>query len=261
MALQYTPPMPDVRAEGQAPGRARTTEGAGDESPTNPIWRAHGTPDPRRRGALIRVGARVGAHHPRRDQRPCDATLNAVDVRGVDSGNRDNDIKVSQHDRVPIVMTSAKGFRSHKIHLEFSGRRWAVSNNTDDGSTTSSDSVNVDDYATWGVGLYKVVGVATLSDGTTCTGAATVDVSGNPLATVAGLVAAGTVVAGTVGAAATGALGAGRLTGAGDAAADAFAREESARLGLPRPIHIRLPLCPVCPPGPLTCSGVFGRYR
>jgi hypothetical protein len=165
----------------------------------------------------------------------CEATLNSVDVRGVSSGNRDNDIKVSEHSRVPIVMTSPQGFRSHKIQLEFADRRWTVSDKTDDGSNTFTDSVNVDDYATYGVGLYKIVGVATLSDGTKCTGAATVDVSGNPLATVAGVVAAGTVVVGTVGAVASGGLAAGSLGSAGNAAADAFAAEESARAASPDP--------------------------
>ncbi|TAK61116.1 MAG: hypothetical protein EPO22_08665 [Dehalococcoidia bacterium] len=166
---------------------------------------------------------------------PCGATLNGVDVKGVDSGDRGDDIKVGEHDRVPVTMTSATGFKSHKIQLEFAGRRWTVSEDTDDGSTTFSDSVNVDKYATYGVGLYKVVGVATLTDGTTCTGAATVDVSGNPLATVAGAVAAGTVVLGTVGALASGGLAAGSLGSAGSAAETAFAEGERERLASPDP--------------------------
>jgi hypothetical protein len=45
-----------------------------------------------------------------------------------------------------------------------------------------------------------VIGRATLVDGTTCTGAAVVDVEGNPLATVAGGVAAGLGAVATVGA-------------------------------------------------------------
>jgi hypothetical protein len=135
---------------------------------------------------------------------PCGATLNGVDVKGVDSGNRDNDIKVSSDSKVPVVFTSAKGFKSHKIQLEFLSRRWTVADKKDDGATQFSDSVNVNDYATYGVGLYKVVGVGTLTDGTTCSGAATVNVGGNPLTTVAGAAAAGTVAVATVGAVATG---------------------------------------------------------
>ncbi len=135
---------------------------------------------------------------------PCGATLNGVDVKGVSSGNRDNDIKVSKDSKVPFVFTSAKGFKSHKIQLEFLDQRRTVSEKTDDGAMSFTDTANVDDYAFWGVGLYKVVGVATLTDGTTCSGAATVNVDGNPLTTVAGVAAAGTVAVATVGALATG---------------------------------------------------------
>ncbi|MBI5283495.1 MAG: hypothetical protein HY874_00230 [Chloroflexi bacterium] len=159
---------------------------------------------------------------------PCGATLNGVDIASVNSGSRSDDIAVSEHGRVPVVMTSATGFRSHKIQLEFAGRRWTVSNQQDDGSKTFSDSVNVDDYATYGVGLYKVVGVATLTDGTKCSGAATVDVGGNPLATVAGAVAVATVAAGTVGAVATGAGSLGALGGLEDVVKNAF-REDQLR--------------------------------
>jgi len=159
---------------------------------------------------------------------PCGATLNGVDVAGVNSGSRSDDIAVSEHGTVPIVMTSATGFRSHKIQLEFAGRRWTVSNQKDDGSKTFSDSVNVDDYATYGVGLYKVVGVATLTDGSKCSGAATVDVGGNPLATVAGAVAVATVAVGTIGAVATGAGSVGALGGLEDVVKDAF-REDQLR--------------------------------
>jgi len=131
---------------------------------------------------------------------PCSATINAVDVAGVNSGNRGDDISVSQHSRVPVSASSPAGFRSHKIQLEFASRRWTVSQQQDDGSTTWSDTVNVDDYARYGVGLYKVIGVSLLNDGTTCEGAATVDVAGNPLTTVAGAVATGVTAVGTLGA-------------------------------------------------------------
>ena len=129
---------------------------------------------------------------------PCGATLNGVNVASVDSSNRDNDIKVSQDASVPFLFTSDVGFVSHKIQLEFLGRWWTVSDKNDNGARQFSDSANVQDYATYGVGLYTVVGVGTLANGTTCTGAATVDVSGDPLTTVAGAVAVGAVALGTV---------------------------------------------------------------
>ena len=133
---------------------------------------------------------------------PCEATIAGVPVGPLDSGDRGDDIAVSEHDQVVVTATSTTGFASHKVQLEFAGRRWTVSEQDDDGSTSWSDTVNVDDYATWGVGLYKVIGVSTLTDGSECEGAATVDVGGNPLTTVAGGAALAGVVVGTVGAAA-----------------------------------------------------------
>ena len=133
---------------------------------------------------------------------PCEATIAGVPVGPLDSGDRGDDIKVSEHEQVVVTATSTTGFASHKVELEFAGQRWTVSDEEDDGSTSWSDTVNVDDYATWGVGLYKVIGVSTLSNGETCEGAATVDVDGNPLTTVAGGVALGGAVVGTIGAAA-----------------------------------------------------------
>jgi hypothetical protein len=160
---------------------------------------------------------------------PCGATLNGVDVAGVNSGDRGDDISVSNDATVPVTMTSTTGFKSHKIQLEFGGIRWTVSDKQDDGSTSWSDSANVKDYAKYGVGLYKVIGVATLVDGTKCTGAATVDVSGNPLTTVAGAVAVTTVAVGTAGAAASTAMsarGTGGLSDIEDMVKDAWKEEQ-----------------------------------
>lgn len=128
----------------------------------------------------------------------CQAFLNSEGVAPLNSADRSDDIHVKDDVRVPFQMSSPKGFKSHKIQLEFGGVRWTVSSKQDGGETQFSDSANVKDYATYGVGLYKVVGVATLMDGSTCTGAATVDVEGNPLSTVAGATAAGAVALGTV---------------------------------------------------------------
>jgi hypothetical protein len=166
--------------------------------------------------ALVAAGAAVfmatGTAHAEVEGH-CTATINGVDVGPLDPGDRSDDIKVSKDGSVPVSASSPAGFRSHKVQLEFASRRWTVSEQEDNGSTTWSDTVDVDDYATYGVGIYKVIGVSELMDGTTCEGAATVDVSGNPLATVAGGAAAAAAVVGTVGGLASGALGAARPRG------------------------------------------------
>lgn len=70
--------------------------------------------------------------------------------------------------------------------------------------------MSVSDYATYGVGLYKVTSTATLSSGGSCSGSALVNVTGNPLTTVAGAAAAAGVGVGVAGLAVAGGLAAGQ---------------------------------------------------
>jgi hypothetical protein len=96
---------------------------------------------------------------------------------------------------------------------------WTVRDKASHGKSWSSD-VKVNNYAKWGVGLYKVVGSS--SGGVSCSGSALVKVKGNPLTTVAGLVGLVAALAGLAGIGAAvamamraGALGFGRsLAGA-----------------------------------------------
>jgi len=108
-----------------------------------------------------------------------------------------------------VTMSAQQGFQAHKIKLRFMGNiipARNVESRTDNGELQFTETVKVSDYAWAGVGLYKVTGVAALADGTRCTGAALVNVTGrNPLTTVAGGVATGVAVLGTVGALASGA--------------------------------------------------------
>lgn len=133
----------------------------------------------------------------------CEATLKGVDLRGRSSGSAGDAIDVTEDEVVGVTFTSPAGFAAHEIYLEFASFRQPVSNQTDDGGSQFTDSVNVDDYAFWGAGLYKVVGVATLTDGSQCTGAVLVNIDRNPLTTVAGVAAAGIAAVGVAGVAAS----------------------------------------------------------
>jgi len=133
----------------------------------------------------------------------CEATFRGVDVRGRSSTSAGDAIDVDENEVVPVAMTSSAGFASHKIDLEIAGVRRTISNKTDDGDTQWSGNVNVKDYAWAGAGLYKVIGSATLSDGSTCSGAALINVTRNPLTTVAGVAAVGTTAVGAVAVAAS----------------------------------------------------------
>jgi hypothetical protein len=129
----------------------------------------------------------------------CEASIKGVDVRDRSSTSAADAIDVDEDEVVSVGMTSPTGFASHKIDLEIAGVRRTVSSKTDEGDTSWSGSVNVKDYAWAGAGLYTVIGSATLSDGSSCSGAALINVTRNPLTTVAGAAAAATTAVGLVG--------------------------------------------------------------
>jgi hypothetical protein len=80
-----------------------------------------------------------------------------------------------------------------------------VEERQDSGEPSFTETVDVSDYATYSVGVYRVSGTAILNDGTRCTGAALVNVTGrNPVTTVAGGAATGGLAVATVGAAVAG---------------------------------------------------------
>ena len=164
----------------------------------------------------------------------CSASINGVDVRGLSSTDADDAIEVKQHTAVPVTMQSAAGIRHLKIQIEFADVPWTVRDEPTSG-TSWENTVPVDDYATWGVGLYKVVGRSE-GPGGDCSGAALVKVAGNPLRTVAGAAAAGITALGGLGLAAAGvasALGgqaeASAVNAATERAAQAQAEEEERR--------------------------------
>jgi hypothetical protein len=202
---------------------------------------------------------------------PCSATVNGIDVSTLSSSSKSDAIKVDKGGKVALTMSSTVGFQSHKIELDYFGQKLPGDTNNDNGDTTFSDYVNVDDYATAGVGLYKAYGTATLTDGTTCSGAVLIDVQGNPLTTVIGAVGAGAAAVGTVGAAAglaaSAASKAGGLGDLQDMVEDAF-KETQENIDKPTPdeaydevIDVVLGDAPMMPFNPFPalfgCLGAF----
>jgi hypothetical protein len=96
------------------------------------------------------------------------------------------------------------------VLLEFTGFPWTASSGADTGSSWQG-TVDIAKYATYGVGLYKVVGES--SGPGACSGAAFVKVTGkNPLGTVAGAGAAAATALGLVGIAAAAAASSREVT-------------------------------------------------
>jgi len=150
---------------------------------------------------------------------PCNATINGQNVKDHGTGAFAGAITVENDAIVPVTMSAGSQISHLKIQIQFAGMSWTVRDKASHGKSWSSD-VKVNNYAKWGVGLYKVVGSS--SGGVSCSGSALVKVKGNPLTTVAGLVGLVAALAGLAGIGAAvamamraGALGFGRsLAGA-----------------------------------------------
>jgi len=132
----------------------------------------------------------------------CSATINGVDVKGLSSSDAGDAIEVKEHTAVPVTMQSAEGITHLRVQIEFAGVPWTVRDEPTSG-TSWQNTVPVDKYAKWGVGLYKVIGQSEGPAGT-CSGSALVRVVGNPLTTVVGAAAAGITALGGLGLAAAG---------------------------------------------------------
>lgn len=116
---------------------------------------------------------------------PCTASIAGQNVKGRGTGAFSDAITVAKDSSVPVTMSSASQISHLKIYIEFAGIRWTVRDKPSHG-TSWANSVDVNKYAKYGVGLYKVIGSS--SGGVSCSGAALVKVKGNPLTTVAGIV-------------------------------------------------------------------------
>jgi hypothetical protein len=128
---------------------------------------------------------------------PCKASIAGVSVADRGTSATSDAITVANDAKVRVSMSAAKPIDQLKVSIEFAGLSWTVHDRPTSGTSWSS-IVNVDDYAKYGVGLYKVVGSSSGS-GLSCSGAALVKVEGSPLSTVAGLVGLGMAVLGGVG--------------------------------------------------------------
>ncbi len=131
---------------------------------------------------------------------PCTATMNGVDVNTIDSP--DSALEVPYDGTIAIDVRSSGQITGHVVTLApMGGVAITVDEGTDQG-TGWSGTVEVSDYATYGVGIYQVTAEATGPGA--CSGTAFVKVTGkNPLTTVAGAVGAGLTVAGGAGVAAS----------------------------------------------------------
>lgn len=153
----------------------------------------------------------------------CSASIAGVDVGPLGTGATSSPVEVEKDSQVPVTMASATEIDHLKVEMEFAGIRWSVHDEPTSG-TSWAKTVNVDDYARYGVGLYKVIGTSSGARGS-CSGAALVRVKGNPLTTVAGIAGMGVAVAGVAAVAASAAAAAGERKAAAASLAQTAPRE------------------------------------
>lgn len=133
---------------------------------------------------------------------PCAANIAGAAVAGRSGTDPGAAIHVKKGGLVAVSMSAASAISTLKIKLAFAGFSWTVKNGSTNGASWRR-TLKVNDYATWGVGLYQVSGVSS-GPAVACTGTALVRVEGNPLTTVAGGTALGLSILGALGLLGTG---------------------------------------------------------
>ena len=128
---------------------------------------------------------------------PCEATLAGFDLRDREVGPRAHAISVHEATQPVLRMTSNRQFTSMKVEMKVTGFTWTVREEPVSGRSWETE-LPLDDYATWGIGLFEVIATGTGS-GFSCEATTLIDVEGSSVATVAGLSGLALLVVGAVG--------------------------------------------------------------
>lgn len=133
---------------------------------------------------------------------PCTVSIAGENVGSRSVGATSDPIIVPDDRPLSVTMRAERPITRLKVELEFAGIRWTVHDRPSTGTAWASE-VPVDDYAAYGLGLYKVIGSGT-GPGIDCNGAALVEVQGDTdlaaLATPIGLAGLALALIGALGA-------------------------------------------------------------
>ena len=136
---------------------------------------------------------------------PCSATIAGRNVASLSTGARSGAVHVRKDSTVAVTMSAGRQMTHLKVRLHFAGFSWTVKDKPIS-SNSWAESVDVNSYATYGIGLYLVEGWGN-GPGVSCSGDALVAVDGNPLTTVAGGAGLAAAILGALGVAAAAAGG------------------------------------------------------
>jgi hypothetical protein len=162
---------------------------------------------------------------------PCTAALAGVDARGIGTASASDAVEVPEDGAVSYFMEAPDELRRWHFWIEYGPFSQLIASGTEDpdnpndlglGLDRDDDFLAIDpdsllnetivegnsvrgavepsEFAWMGVGLYEVHGAVTTMSGTQCSGTVLIDVQGNPLASVLGVVGATTAAVGAAGA-------------------------------------------------------------
>jgi hypothetical protein len=121
---------------------------------------------------------------------PCTAEIAGQDISGFFTGALDDPLVVTKEAPLSVTMRAQRPVSRYKVEIEWAGIPIVVQDRGTSGPFWASE-VKVDDYAVYGIGLYKIVATSEGQDGLICTAEALVSVEGDkeldPLQTVAGV--------------------------------------------------------------------------
>lgn len=146
---------------------------------------------------VVVLGLALAPHAWATIEGPCEATIAGEEVIARDTFARSDAISVPQSGGVPVTMTAEGPIGRLRVDIEFGGLRYTVRDEATTGATWT-EVVPVDEYARYGIGLFKIVGTST-GQGFTCEATALIDVQGTPLETAAGAIGVAMVVVGGLG--------------------------------------------------------------
>jgi len=119
----------------------------------------------------------------------CHATISGFDVSALDSEDTSKAVEVDKSSAVTVSMSSEQTMDQYTVDLAFGFRGWQVAEGAA-GQNSWRNALKVNDYARFGIGLYRVTATSFGPSGS-CTANALVRVTGNPIPdTVAGDVGA-----------------------------------------------------------------------
>lgn len=157
----------------------------------------------------------------------CTGTINGTDVGPLSDTNSSDAVQVPEHTSVTVTMQSSQTILRRLIRVVFlgsfgdntldtatngGGYGWVADDSTDVNGTSWTKTIDVDQYARYGIGLYKVAANSSGPSGA-CVMDGFVRVAGNPFTTTAGEAGTAAGVIGLLGLAGAGVRAAGESGG------------------------------------------------